>query len=82
MTCCFQGWYHGNTEEEDGRLDSASLRRKCGREQRPSRCGGKVGAADITSLLITEKRQRAGESSGVILASGVVGVHKVQKGKH
>lgn len=45
MTCCFQGWYHGNTEEEDGRLDSASLRRKCGGEQRPSRCGGKVGGS-------------------------------------
>lgn len=46
MTCCFQGWYHGNTEEEeDGRLDSASLRRKCGREQRPSGCGGKVGGS-------------------------------------
>lgn len=44
MTCCFQGWYHGNTEE-DGRLYSASLRRECGGEQRPSRCGGKVGGS-------------------------------------
>lgn len=44
MTCCFQGWYHGNTEE-DGRLDSASLRRKCGEKHRPIRCGGKVGGS-------------------------------------
>lgn len=48
MTCCFLGWYHGNTEEEeeeDGRLDSASLRRKCGAEQRPSGGRGKVGGS-------------------------------------
>lgn len=60
MTCCFQGWYHGNTEkeeEEDGRLDSASLRKKMRRRTEAERLRkeGRLGAADIASLWVRVK---------------------------
>lgn len=53
MTCCFPGQYHGNMEE-DSKLESP-------REEKVMVKGGhrakegRVGAADITLLLITAK---------------------------
>lgn len=76
MTCCFQGWYHGNTEE-DGRLDSASPRRKGGGEERPGGCGGKVvgwgwGSGYHFTVECVEMMKSLG---GFVLSSGAVGVH-------
>lgn len=73
MTCCFQGRYHGNTEE-DSKLDSASQRRKSAVGGHRAK-EGRVGAADIILLLITAKWRgspMAEESHGLVLKSSVV----------
>lgn len=66
MTCCFQGRYHGNTEE-DSELDSASQRKRKVLEKGGHRATeGRVGAADIILLLITAKWRGGPEGTSTL----------------
>lgn len=61
MTCCFQGQYHGNAEE-DSKLDLAFQRRRGAEKMRPLTRRGEWGADII--LPLTGERERGPRGKG------------------